>query len=832
MQKFSKLRSRLALSGDASNATEHLGFGNGLNLEVAADGSRLWTLQTAGSSPLIVGTHPDLTVDDARAAGKVLADVLANPGDLPVITPPTIVDRARVADGRTAVTGFQVSERINAARRAFIQASVALSTAGALGTAYADNPPEEEPHELGDEPPAQTTLPLSQGPVASKPPRPTRPKAWIESPKTFGSSSYVRYSPINIVRGSITVELRSTRTLRNVVIKAVGHNGVLAKSPVLTREPFLWTLDTRTLPEGNVVIDADIDHDIPMLHAVVVVDNDNRPVTGTQWIPVGARNTLDEFTQDAWGYEWVKYPATTKGTRLPVRQGIPFSDRKKKTEIWQQAMTSTSLTRFNPSRQFTTLEGGHISIVERQSYTQIDNFRLLVGNCIDGPHGVGRAGSLWNGYVDSKGALVAISGQGRLVRIDLEGTTTTLLGPRLRQGVEPPILLPSATPEQIEWLESFYEHVGVIMDGPAKLNNPWQAVADPRDETMLYIADSDNNRVVVYDTKTKVGRTLCGGVEGFADGLRDTARFNRPRGLAWSKDGNTLYIADDHNSAIRTVNRQGVVSTLVRCARGTNFDLVLQEPFFKKMSEFAGMIRAQMKDGPFGTANFMHPNALAIDSEGNLLAACHHPHVVIKFDLVERRIETLVELPLQSLTIQHLRLGWISLSVDRWGAFGDRDQFAVAYWMQSSYRLYDKEGTPKGYYVGPDKGPSTGFLENGPVSAGKLTSYPAFCAFGSDGSFWHGGSAGDGVYRQTLGRASDPEIDDKLYKRAFELYTKGVPAPMYRRGWRGHSHLGETSFYDFAGKPDSAIAAWIATWPIKYEPDEVAALTYFIRWQA
>jgi len=78
----------------------------------------------------------------------------------------------------------------------------------------------------------------------------------------------------------------------------------------------------------------------------------------------------------------------------------------------------------------------------------------------------------------------------------------------------------------------------------------------------------------------------------------------------------------------------------------------------------------------------------------------------------------------------------------------------------------------------------------------------------------------------------DPEIDDKLYKRAFELYTKGVPAPMYRRGWRGHSHLGETSFYDFAGKSDSAIAAWIATWPIKYEPDEVAALTYFIRWQA
>jgi hypothetical protein len=79
---------------------------------------------------------------------------------------------------------------------------------------------------------------------------------------------------------------------------------------------------------------------------------------------------------------------------------------------------------------------------------------------------------------------------------------------------------------------------------------------------------------------------------------------------------------------------------------------------------------------------------------------------------------------------------------------------------------------------------------------------------------------------------SDPAINAALYKRGLEFYTSGVPAPVYRRGWRGHSHLGELSFYDFADKPDSAIAAWIATWPIKYTADDVAALTYFIRWQA
>src|SRR5690606_2021484 len=111
--------------------------------------------------------------------------------------------------------------------------------------------------------------------------------------------------------------------------------------------------------------------------------------------------------------------------------------------------------------------------------------------------------------------------------------------------------------------------------------------------------------------------------------------------------------------------------------------------------------------------------------------------------------------------------------------------------------------------------------------------YPSFCTFGHDGSFWHGGTAGDGVYRQTLRREGDPDVDTDLYKRGRQLYTTGVPAPMYRRGWRGHSRLGETSFYDFANKSDADIANWIrSTWPIRYSPDDVAALVYYIRWNS
>ena len=47
---------------------------------------------------------------------------------------------------------------------------------------------------------------------------------------------------------------------------------------------------------------------------------------------------------------------------------------------------------------------------------------------------------------------------------------------------------------------------------------------------------------------------------GFADGAGAAARFNQPTGLAIDKSG-TIYIADFHNARIRTVSRDGLVST-------------------------------------------------------------------------------------------------------------------------------------------------------------------------------------------------------------------------------------------------------------------------------
>ncbi|MFH1537139.1 MAG: IPT/TIG domain-containing protein, partial [Patescibacteria group bacterium] len=84
----------------------------------------------------------------------------------------------------------------------------------------------------------------------------------------------------------------------------------------------------------------------------------------------------------------------------------------------------------------------------------------------------------------------------------------------------------------------------------------------------LYIADTGNNiiRRVVTRGKNK-GKTkfIAGGIDyGFKDGVGSAARFNVPMGLAISKKGRYLYVADRENHAIRKIDlNNNNVATLI-----------------------------------------------------------------------------------------------------------------------------------------------------------------------------------------------------------------------------------------------------------------------------
>ncbi|MFO0958722.1 MAG: thioredoxin-like domain-containing protein [Isosphaeraceae bacterium] len=78
----------------------------------------------------------------------------------------------------------------------------------------------------------------------------------------------------------------------------------------------------------------------------------------------------------------------------------------------------------------------------------------------------------------------------------------------------------------------------------------------------LYVADSYNNKIKVYDPESGSIRTLAGdGQYGDRDGRLAEARFDQPGGLGTGKG--ILYIADTNNHRIRTIDLEsGAVGTL------------------------------------------------------------------------------------------------------------------------------------------------------------------------------------------------------------------------------------------------------------------------------
>jgi DNA-binding beta-propeller fold protein YncE len=96
---------------------------------------------------------------------------------------------------------------------------------------------------------------------------------------------------------------------------------------------------------------------------------------------------------------------------------------------------------------------------------------------------------------------------------------------------------------------------------------PGKVLADER-SGRLYVADSGHHRVVVLSLQGVVEAVIGDGEAGFADGAAAEARFRQPQGLALSADGETLYVADTRNHAVRAVDLPtGRVTTIAGTGR-------------------------------------------------------------------------------------------------------------------------------------------------------------------------------------------------------------------------------------------------------------------------
>jgi sugar lactone lactonase YvrE len=101
---------------------------------------------------------------------------------------------------------------------------------------------------------------------------------------------------------------------------------------------------------------------------------------------------------------------------------------------------------------------------------------------------------------------------------------------------------------------------------PTMLRYPGKVAVDG---DRIAIADSGNNRVIVArlsgdGARATIERVAGGGTRGFADGA--SGLFDYPQGLAF--DGDTLYVADAGNHAIRAVSiATGEISTIAGTGR-------------------------------------------------------------------------------------------------------------------------------------------------------------------------------------------------------------------------------------------------------------------------
>jgi thiol-disulfide isomerase/thioredoxin len=196
------------------------------------------------------------------------------------------------------------------------------------------------------------------------------------------------------------------------------------------------------------------------------------------------------------------------------------------------------------------------------------------------------------------------------------------------------------------------------MERPVKgpLLYPGKVLADAGGQR-LFIADTGHNRIIQTGLDGSKPVTIGSGEEGFEDGGFDKATFNRPQGMCLN--GETLYVADTENHAIRAVDlKESKVTTVAGTGIQANripnpgasgpakttplcspWDLIQirDDPALyiamagphqiwkldlanEVLSVFAGSGYEDIQDGTAMTARFAQPSGLATDGENIFVA--------------------------------------------------------------------------------------------------------------------------------------------------------------------------------------------------------------------
>jgi DNA-binding beta-propeller fold protein YncE len=162
-------------------------------------------------------------------------------------------------------------------------------------------------------------------------------------------------------------------------------------------------------------------------------------------------------------------------------------------------------------------------------------------------------------------------------------------------------------------------------DPATPLRFPGKVLADG-EGNRLFIADSSHHRIVIADLATyEVLDVIGAGRAGLEDGDFETARFNTPQGMAL--DGDTLYVADTNNHAIRAVDLSTqTVTTIAGTGVRGDFGFPGGEPI----------------PGAPTAVDLRSPWDVELGEDGLLYIAMAGTHQILALDLEADRLEMVV----------------------------------------------------------------------------------------------------------------------------------------------------------------------------------------------
>ncbi|MES2958507.1 MAG: hypothetical protein V4792_09975 [Pseudomonadota bacterium] len=568
----------------------------------------------------------------------------------------------------------------------------------------------------------------------------------------------------------------------------------------------------------------------------------------------------------------MRYPGalpTPKAGKMRDRVAAPVTARLDPAKTWARSPIATSAIK--NTRRWFEYPSGDVGIVNAHKYHRTDGATMAraTGPMIpqtpvrSGPRYVG-----WLGYVahllirrGNKGVYF-LETNGRFGLMKPDGEIINEGGVDLKPGAlcgheavtRGHQFLHANTPEAAKALahyEGQFRFVGDTnqLSGPKRMWEPWVFATAMRqaDGSVIYddghefwIGDTRNNRILFLDHWTAhspegfqpahfppPGYVQAAGPTGqstFADfvGSKDgspTDACHEPWGLKIRQQDGKLYWANFAGGSIYRCNLDGsaVEPVLVAAKKYTDAELRLTGRLeASRLTE--AELRALVVDGPAGTASLIRPTAIDFDSAGNLLWVEQHTHALRKLDMSTGTVTTLAFL--KSAVAE------TNMVCDSAGVWGAVDDIFTNSWFNNTDHRFDKSGA----YLG--RWGTVGGSQQMPSGPRSTTTNPSFygwaIALGSNKLIAQGNASGNQYAEYTARLPSDPTPNYTLWAAgALTWERSGLLSVVH--GPQGFGELGAPNAESLAALPDADLRAYLGQYTT---PAEVAAVIYFLRWNA